>query len=469
MKRLAIIASTSLALLLGGYVQSAHAVPTTMSFTGRLQDSSGPVTGAVQVIVKIYDAAAVGNGTEVWTETHTVTADAGLVYLELGTTTPLDEGVFDGRDLWLDITVNGDQQSPRMAFNTVPYATRAAVADSADTLGTLGPTDVALAGHDHAGTYSPTAHNHDGAYSALSHNHDGTYLPVGATLSCTGTQKVTGLGMNGSVVCGDDADTNTTYTAGTGLTLTTGQFAVDFGMGSNQAARGNHNHDTSYYLQSTLNATGTINAATNPVAWTKLKGVPAGFADGVDNDSGGDVTEVAAGSGLTVSNGTGPVPTLSIGTGAVTATHLGTNSVGLDEINGNSIIMGSARLTQAAPDSASSYAITATIATNGVSARCMVHATGEFYSVEPADSDTYVYLRVAYERALPGGGSPSNITVGQDHLITTTGQYTTTSATVGSVVSVSSKYQYKFGCYFSSVATALQDDSQWCNVDWVCF
>ena len=32
-----------------------------------------------------------------------------------------------------------------------------------------------------------------------------------------------------------------------------------------------------------LSAPGTINAAGNPVQWTKLKGVPAGFADGVDN------------------------------------------------------------------------------------------------------------------------------------------------------------------------------------------
>ena len=44
-----------------------------------------------------------------------------------------------------------------------------------------------------------------------------------------------------------------------------------------------HNHDDLYYGKSTLNAAGTINDVSNPVDWTKLKGVPAGFADGTDN------------------------------------------------------------------------------------------------------------------------------------------------------------------------------------------
>ncbi len=45
--------------------------------------------------------------------------------------------------------------------------------------------------------------------------------------------------------------------------------------------------------QSTFQSTGTINNASNPVDWTKLKTVPAGFADGVDND-----TLYSAGAGL---------------------------------------------------------------------------------------------------------------------------------------------------------------------------
>jgi hypothetical protein len=44
----------------------------------------------------------------------------------------------------------------------------------------------------------------------------------------------------------------------------------------------------SYPLAATLSATGTINQPGNPVDWTKLKSVPAGFADGVDNAGVGD-------------------------------------------------------------------------------------------------------------------------------------------------------------------------------------
>jgi hypothetical protein len=49
-----------------------------------------------------------------------------------------------------------------------------------------------------------------------------------------------------------------------------------------------HNHDDRYYTESELNTPGTINTGTNPVDWTKLKDVPAGFADGTDDGGAGD-------------------------------------------------------------------------------------------------------------------------------------------------------------------------------------
>jgi hypothetical protein len=57
--------------------------------------------------------------------------------------------------------------------------------------------------------------------------------------------------------------------------------------------------DNRYFTKSTLQLPGTINTGGNPVDWSKLKGVPDAFADGVDADSGGDITAVNAGTGLT--------------------------------------------------------------------------------------------------------------------------------------------------------------------------
>ena len=59
---------------------------------------------------------------------------------------------------------------------------------------------------------------------------------------------------------------------------------------------------------------GTINGAGNPVDWTKLKGVPDGFADGIDRlfglavtDSSGDSTPSAGGASVLSIGAPGPV------------------------------------------------------------------------------------------------------------------------------------------------------------------
>ena len=66
--------------------------------------------------------------------------------------------------------------------------------------------------------------------------------------------------------------------------------------------------------------------------WTGVTGKPPGFADNVDNDSGGTVTNVATGAGLTGGPITGS-GTVSVATGGIVSGMIANGAVGLSQIN----------------------------------------------------------------------------------------------------------------------------------------
>ncbi len=119
-------------------VDSAQAVPTSFTFTGRLLDDGAPVEGAVTVDLALY--SAISGGSPLWEETHDATADDGLVAVPLGGQAPLDPADFDGGDLWLAVTVNGTPLTPRFQLRSVPYAMRAEICDDAEAVGGI-PAD----------------------------------------------------------------------------------------------------------------------------------------------------------------------------------------------------------------------------------------------------------------------------------------------------------------------------------------
>ena len=103
-----------------------------------------------------------------------------------------------------------------------------------------------------------------------------------------------------------------------------------------------------------LAASGTINTTTNPVDWTQLKNVPAGFADGVD---GGGVTDHGVLTGLTDDDH----PQYALVNGTRTTTNgfavIGTFGTGSIPASGNAVRMmwypGKAAFRAGAPSSTS--------------------------------------------------------------------------------------------------------------------
>lgn len=237
----------------------AHAVPATVSFTGRLTTSTGPVDGAVALRFSLYDQAI--EGAEVWSETRpSVTATAGLVYVDLGALTTLDDAVLADDALYLEIRVGNEILTPRLALQSVPYAIRAEVADRAALLGTIAPADVVTSVIGGGGVTVSRSGNTITLGSTLQPRVTGTCGPNAAIASVSATGTVTcetdndttysggaGISVAGTTIgltactagqvlkagaagtwtCAADVDTNTTYVGGSGVTLTGSSFATD--------------------------------------------------------------------------------------------------------------------------------------------------------------------------------------------------------------------------------------------------
>jgi hypothetical protein len=120
-------------------------VPRLVNFSGKAVDGQGKVhsgvTGVTFAIYKDQDG-----GSPLWLESQNVQADAkGNYTAQLGATKPdgLPLDLFtSGEARWLGVTVNGGQEQPRILLLSVPYALKAA---DAETLGGLPPSAFVLA------------------------------------------------------------------------------------------------------------------------------------------------------------------------------------------------------------------------------------------------------------------------------------------------------------------------------------
>src|SRR5580698_8057307 len=128
-------AGPSNATLASPAVRHGTAVPSLASFSGKLTDVNGkPITSLTGVTFALYKEA--DGGAPLWMEVQNVQPDRNGHYtLALGSTTSggLPSDLFaSGEARWLGVQVQGQAEQPRVLLLSVPYAMKAA---DAETLG----------------------------------------------------------------------------------------------------------------------------------------------------------------------------------------------------------------------------------------------------------------------------------------------------------------------------------------------
>ena len=369
MKRALLAALIGIALAHG---TALAGVPSTLSFSARLVDDKkgDAVTGAHHLKFELFDKDA--GGASVWKEEHDEMIDDGVLLTELGGTKPLDGSVFDGRKLYLEITLDTTVMDPRVAIDAVPYAIHAA---NADAIGGMAGQDVQKRV---TGTCASDSFiigvNADGTVTCapdLSGSGDVTAVFAGNGLSGGGTSgditlsltqtcamnqilKWSGTAWVCSADVGGTGITGVTVGPAGGLTGggVTGSVmlsllntcAVGQVLKWNGATWGCAND-----IDTDTNSGGDITSVTTAVGTGLQGGVAAGdaalsllttcaasqllkwngsvWACAADADSGGDITDVAAGAGL-VGGGAAGAVTLNVGGG--TGIVVGADNISLD-------------------------------------------------------------------------------------------------------------------------------------------
>jgi hypothetical protein len=283
---------------------SALAVPGLISYQGKLTDTSGtPLNGAYSMRFIIYDSI---NGDDpLWSEDQSVQVTDGIYDVQLGAFTPLGGDNLTDDHNYLEVRIHNGTDwevlTPRQRFTSTAFAFKAA---DAETVGGQDPSTF-------------------GDISGVS----------------------AGDGLTGG---GNSGDVNVNIGAGAGIMTAADSIAVDTSV-IQQRVTGTCPAGQSIR---TVNENGTVVCETDDgiiteadptvlasvkdgVAWTELSSIPAGFADGTDADSGGDITGVTAGVGLSGGGTSGNVSLnvvvpleLTAATGASTAVIKGSNTNG---------------------------------------------------------------------------------------------------------------------------------------------
>jgi len=247
-------------------------IPQQINYQGMLSDISGnPITGTYTINFSIYSDGTTTSS--IWMETQSVTVSNGLFNVQLGFNNPIPLYIFDGTIKYLGVQVGTDpEMTPRQKLTSVGYSFKAA---DAVTLNGLPSSSFADASHNHNSLYyTKTEVNTD----------DGTVNQTEDPVSWTKIKDMPADFADGTDDIGSSTSGITQINGGTGITVT------------------NPTGPTTTVELNTNANDGAPNETDDPVNWTKLKDVPTGFADGVDNG----IVDITVGGGLSINSQTGP-------------------------------------------------------------------------------------------------------------------------------------------------------------------
>ncbi len=107
----------------------ADAIPQKINYQGYLTDNTGnPINGARQMTFKIFNAAS--GGTQLWSETQTVSVENGLFNVILGEVNTISPDIFTpGERRWLELEIEGTPLSPRTEITAVGFSYKTVDAD----------------------------------------------------------------------------------------------------------------------------------------------------------------------------------------------------------------------------------------------------------------------------------------------------------------------------------------------------
>jgi prefoldin subunit 5 len=117
--------------------------PSRVTYEGFVTHENGSVVnGDTNVTFSLYDVES--GGTALYQETQTLYVPFGNLSTEIGIVTPLDLTLFrENTDLYVGVTVEGESElSPRLRLKARPYAASAAYAGDALALQGLDPDDL---------------------------------------------------------------------------------------------------------------------------------------------------------------------------------------------------------------------------------------------------------------------------------------------------------------------------------------